>query len=106
ITGTAVRLGDKFAPNYPIPLTPLTGEPGPGGVLIPYPQGGGYSTPYGETFDETTFQGILEWQATDDMLLYGTISEGYKSGGFQDTPPNTLGATLAYDPENVTNYEI
>jgi iron complex outermembrane receptor protein len=106
ITGTAVRLGDKFAPNDPIPLTPLTGEPGPGGVLVPYLQGGGYSTPYGETFDETTFQGILEWQATDDILLYGTISEGYKSGGFQDTPPNTLGATLAYDPENVTNYEI
>lgn len=106
ITGTAVRLGDKFAPNDQIPLTPLNGEPGPNGGLIFYPQGGGYSTPYGETFDETTFQGILEWQATDDMMLYGTISEGYKSGGFQDTPPNTPGATIAYDPENVTNYEI
>ncbi|HET6565490.1 MAG TPA: TonB-dependent receptor, partial [Xanthomonadales bacterium] len=106
VTGVAVSLGDKFRPQDPIPLTPLTGEPGPGGVLIPYPQGGGYSTPYGETFDETTFQGILEWQASDDLMLYGTVSEGYKSGGFQDTPPNTLGATLAYDPETVTNYEI
>lgn len=106
ITGTAVRLGDKFTPNDTIPLTPLTGEPGPGGVLIRYPQGGGYSTPYGETFDETTFQGIMEWQAADDLMFYGTISEGYKSGGFQDTPPNTLGATLAYEPENVTNYEL
>ncbi len=106
IKGTAVRLGDKFKPGDTIPLTPLTGEPGPGGVLIRYPQGGGYSTPYGESFSETTFQGILEWQALDDMMIYGTISEGYKSGGFQDTPPNTLGATIAYDPENVINYEM
>jgi len=106
IEGTAVRLGDKFRPTDTIPLTPLTGEPGPGGVLIRYPQGGGYSTLYGETFSETTFQGILEWQAMDDMMIYGTISEGYKSGGFQDTPPNTLGATIAYDPETVTNYEM
>ncbi len=106
ITGVAVELGDKFSPGNLIPLTPLTGEPGPGGVLIPYAKGGGYSTPYGETFDETTFQGILEWQASDDVMIYGSISEGYKSGGFQDTPPNTLGATLAYDPENVINYEM
>jgi len=106
ITGVAVSLGDKFRPQDLIPLTPLTGEPGPAGGLIPYPKGGGYSTLYGETFDETTFQGILEWQASDDMMIYGTVSEGYKSGGFQDTPPNTLGATLAYDPENVTNYEV
>jgi iron complex outermembrane receptor protein len=106
ITGVAVETGDKFSPNNPIPLTPLTGNPGPTGAIVPFPEGGGYSTPYGQSFDETTFQGILEWQVMDDMLWYGSISEGYKSGGFQDTPPNTLGATIAYDPENVINYEM
>ena len=106
ITGTAVTLGDKFTPGDTRPLTPLTGDPGPTGAIVPFPLGGGYSTPYGESFSETTFQGILEWQAADDLMFYGTISEGYKSGGFQDTPPNTLGATISYEPENVTNYEI
>lgn len=105
ITGVAVETGDKFTPADPIPLVPLTGEPDGAGGIIPYPEGGGFSTAYSENWDEITLQGILEWQFSGDVMLYGSIAEGYKSGGFQDTPPNTLGATLAYEPETVISYE-
>ena len=106
ITGVAVETGDKFSPDDPTPLTPLTGEPDGMGGLTPFPEGGGFSTPYEDDWDEFTLQGILEWQVNDDVMLYGSISEGFKSGGFQDTPPSTLGATLAYEPETVTSYEL
>jgi iron complex outermembrane receptor protein len=105
IRGTAVRTGDKFAPDDPVPLTPLTGEPDGAGGINFYPQGGGFMTPYSESWSEMTLQGILEWTLSDAIMVYGSIAEGYKSGGFQDTPPNTLGATLPYEPETVTNYE-
>lgn len=105
ITAVAVETGDKFTPNDPTPLVPLTGEPDGAGGIIPYAEGSGFSTAYGESWDELTLQGILEWQVSGDLMLYGSIAQGYKSGGFQDTPPNTLGATLPYEPETVINYE-
>ncbi len=97
---------DKFNPGEPTPLVPLTGEPDGEGGIIPYPVGDAYATPYGETWDELTFSGILEYAISDDVMVYGSVSQGYKSGGFQDTPPNTLGATVAYDPETVLSIEV
>ena len=106
VTGVVNSLGDKFNPADPVPLTPLNGEPnGMGGINF-YPLGGGYTTGYGDTWDELTFSGILEYNVTDDILVYGSVSQGYKSGGFQDTPSNTPGATTPYDPETVLSYEL
>lgn len=99
-------LGDKFNPNDPIPLTPLNGEPLPGGGIDFYTLGDAFDTAYGESWDELTFSGILEYTINDDVMVYANISQGYKSGGFQDTPSNTLGATVAYDPETVLSYEL
>ncbi|MEL7043968.1 MAG: TonB-dependent receptor [Pseudomonadota bacterium] len=97
---------DRFNPGEPTPLVPLTGEPDGAGGLIPYPVGPAYDTPYSESWDELTFSGILEYTINDDVLVYASIAQGYKSGGFQDTPPNTLGAVAAYDPETVLSYEL
>ena len=76
------------------------------GGITPYPVGPAIDTAYGESWDELTFSGILEYTVSDDVLVYLNISEGYKSGGFQDTPPNTFGAQAAYDPETVLSYEL
>ena len=97
---------DKFNPGDPIPIVPLTGEPDGMGGLTPYGLGLAYVTDYGESWDELTFSGILEYTVSDSVLLYGSVAQGYKSGGFQDTPPNTLGARAAYDPETVISYEL
>lgn len=106
VRGLVRALGDKFNPADTVPLTPLNGEPdGLGGINF-YPLGGGFDTPYGETWSETTLSAILEYSISDDMFVYANISEGYKSGGFQDTPSNTPGATTPYDPELVLSYEV
>ncbi|MFK8043031.1 TonB-dependent receptor [Congregibacter sp.] len=106
VRGLVRALGDKFNPADTVPLTPLNGEPdGMGGIAF-YPLGGGFDTPYGESWSETTLSGILEYSINDDVFLYANVSQGYKAGGFQDTPSNTAGATVPYDPETVLSYEL
>jgi iron complex outermembrane receptor protein len=53
-----------------------------------------------DSWTETTGKIGLSYSASDDMLLYGTISSGYKSGGF------TTGQSLSYDAETVLAYEL
>ena len=38
--------------------------------------------------------------------FYGLISQGYKTGGFQPEAANPLDATVPFDEETVTNYEL
>ncbi|MDK2760779.1 MAG: TonB-dependent receptor [Sphingopyxis sp.] len=48
----------------------------------------------------------LAWQATDDVLLYATYSEGYRAGGFAARFTSGLISPLpSYQPEYVTSYE-
>ncbi len=44
----------------------------------------------------------LEFRPSDDVLLYASVTEGFKSGGFSFTAP----APGGYKPENVLAYEI
>lgn len=106
VRGLVRALGDKFNPGDQVPLTPLNGEPDGAGGINFYPLGGGFDTAYGDTWDELTFSGIAEYSINDDVFVYANISQGYKSGGFQDTPSNTAGATVPYDPETVLSYEL
>ncbi|MEP5764777.1 MAG: TonB-dependent receptor [Halieaceae bacterium] len=56
-----------------------------------------------ESWDDTTGRAVLDWQVTDDVLLYASYAEGYKAGGFNsvgsrnDDPP--------FDPEEITTWE-
>ncbi len=53
------------------------------------------------SWSETTWRASLNYAATADMLIYGTVSTGYKAGGFN------RGAILAeYDPETILAYEL
>lgn len=96
---------DRFNPGEATPLAPLTGEPDGRGALIPFSVGDAYATPYAESWGELTFSGTLEYHIGDEAMLYAGVAQGYKSGGFQDTPANTPGATTAYDPETVLSIE-
>ena len=58
--------------------------------------------------DNTDYRVALEWRPTDDLLAYGTISTGFKSGGFNGDfvlDPGT-GGYLPFDSETLTAYEI
>lgn len=55
-----------------------------------------------------TWRAGVEYQATRDAMLYGSISEGFKSGGFNIRPTFNLPnlGMAAYSPERARNYEI
>ncbi|HBO13974.1 MAG TPA: hypothetical protein DD491_14390 [Halieaceae bacterium] len=53
-----------------------------------------------ESWSDTTPKVGLEYRATDDVLLYLSWSEGFKSGGF-----NSLDANPSYDPEELSAWE-
>ncbi len=60
----------------------------------------------GEDWSAFTMRAGLEWQATDDIFLYATISEGFKSGGYQGLANSELIAITPFDPEEATLYEV
>ncbi|MEJ8567872.1 TonB-dependent receptor [Elongatibacter sediminis] len=90
VQGIQVATGDRFTPGDTAPATPLTRP---------------FLTSYGDTWSEFTPQGILEFQPSEDWYWYGSISTGFKGGGYEDTPANEIAATIPFDPETVTNYE-
>lgn len=120
VSGLVVATGDRFSPNDPRPNVTIEGlcrrpdntvvSPTPAACLAPnrwqYSAGTGFATAYGEKWNETTPQAILEWTQSDKLFMYATIARGFKGGGFDDTAANVPQAITPFDPETVTNYEI
>jgi iron complex outermembrane receptor protein len=76
-----------------------------------------------ESWDDTTWRGMLKWRPTDEAMLYASYTQGFKSGGFgsfsiadaNGVPPdyNTTDITPedgyrpdTFDPELADSYEI
>ena len=83
----------------------------------------GFSTPEGalkdsKSWDDVTPRVIVNYHPSDDTLLFGSITAGYKSGGFNTfglTPAAVYGFTEAtpdthvpasFDPETSVSYEL
>jgi iron complex outermembrane receptor protein len=47
-----------------------------------------------------------EFQATDDLMLYGKAAKAFKSGGLQGRPDTVGAARRVFDQEEVTTYEL
>ena len=61
-----------------------------------------------DAWDSFTYRTGLEYQATQDLMIYGSVARGYKSGGFNvraapDLP--NLGF-VSFRPETALTYEI
>lgn len=72
--------------------------------MIPTPVDFKYSDD--EEWDSFDPKVSLTFQATDDLMAYFTYSEGYKAGGTQFTAPNEAIASILFDPEELTAYEV
>lgn len=59
-----------------------------------------------EKWDEFTPRVGLSYNISDDMMLFATYSNGYRSGGFNGRVGNLVEAREPYDPETVDNFEV
>jgi iron complex outermembrane recepter protein len=48
----------------------------------------------------------LGYNVSDDVLLYGLFSRGYRTGGFTGRPTSENTAKTPYNPETVDNFEL
>ena len=121
VQGLVVEAGDRFNPNDPRAVVAMeTLCRSPAGAVVPVPpgtqclppnkwtygEGEGFQTDYSADWNELTPQATLDWRITDDIFTYLTYSEGFKGGGFDDTPANIPQATTPFDPEKAKNYEF
>ncbi|MGI9249291.1 MAG: TonB-dependent receptor [Woeseiaceae bacterium] len=68
--------------------------------------GSPYSTRGKDSWDEVTVRASLDWDISDDHMIYATYSEGFKSGAFNSHTPSPLIASVPLLPEQATNAEI
>ncbi len=63
---------------------------------------------YSDTIDTKKWMGKvgLDYTWNEDILIYGSISQGFKSGGFNGANSNTTQQLLPYTEEELTAYEI
>lgn len=69
--------------------------------------GAPYSDPVSDSWSEVTYRLALDYQLGENILLFGSFSTGYKSGGINQVAAPSRGATNAiYDPELVDALEF
>ena len=59
-----------------------------------------------ETWSKFTPKVGLDFRPTDDLMVYGSWSRGYRSGGYNGRGLTPFSATLPYDPETVDAFEL
>jgi len=64
--------------------------------------------PYEDSIDTGRLTGKigLDWTPVEDTLVYASISNGFKSGGFNGANSNTTTQLIPYDEEVLTAYEL
>ncbi len=100
--------------------------PDPGNSLLAYRAQTGFSTPGGpltdkQDWNDVTYRVVANWRPTPTALVFGSITTGYKPGGFGsfNIEPGCTGVPFGlcvadpavdkpgdFGPETVTSYEI
>ncbi|QIK97298.1 TonB-dependent receptor [Sphingomonas sp. HDW15A] len=57
-----------------------------------------------KTWTDTSPMASIDWQATPNLMLYGRVAKGFKSGGFNGRA-NSATERTAYDPETALSWE-
>ena len=58
-----------------------------------------------ENWSSFTPMGSIDFQVNEDALVYVSVTQGFKSGGFNGRPINE-GAVSSFEPEKVLSYEF
>ena len=59
-----------------------------------------------DSWDKVLYRAGLEYDAGDNVLLYGNVSTGYRTGGVNGAGLVAAGAPPIYDPESVRAHEV
>ena len=59
-----------------------------------------------DNWDNFSWKVAVDYDIADNVMLYGTVATGFKSGGFTGSATTAEGATTPFDPEKATNYEV
>jgi iron complex outermembrane receptor protein len=59
-----------------------------------------------ESWKAFTPRFAVDYQLSDDVLVYASAARGFKSGGFQGTAGTGASAATPYDPEFAWSYEV
>ncbi|HZZ37062.1 MAG TPA: TonB-dependent receptor [Caulobacteraceae bacterium] len=69
-----------------------------------------YGAPYNvhpsKRWSAFTPRAILDFKPTDGVLLYGSVSTGFKGGGWSMTATSATAAVIPLEPEKSTSYEL
>ena len=84
---------------YLVDLPPSLG--GTGEILFPL-----YDARVDENWDNVSGRLVLDYNLNDSTLLYGSVSTGYKSGGFNTLPAVGQDPDDPVDEETAINYEV
>jgi iron complex outermembrane receptor protein len=57
-------------------------------------------------WDHVSYKASLAYAVNDDMMVYGTVSEAYKTGGFNGEPQTAEDAVIPYNEETAANFEV
>ena len=58
------------------------------------------------SFGSWTPKFTLNYRASEQVFLYGTIGKGFRAGGFNGFSGNVIGTVTSFRPENVWAYEL
>ena len=98
-TSTSVNCGsDAGQANFPEYCT------GVGGSLAIIPQT--FTVKAKDSWSDVSPKFTATYNTSDDVMWYGTVSMGFKSGGFGGAPGTPEQASTPVDPEEVINYEV
>lgn len=59
-----------------------------------------------ETFNKVTWKANLSYKFSEQLLGYGTVSTGFRSGGLNAVSEPFEPIPSAYSPDSLTNYEV
>lgn len=65
-----------------------------------------YAVRASDSWNQLTWRLGANYDLSDDVMAYGSISTGFKSGGYQDTASTPTSAATPFDAEIATSYEV
>ena len=65
-----------------------------------------FRVPVNRSWSDFSPMGSIQYRVNDDLMVFGTVATGYKSGGFAGSQGVESAASTPVEPEDATNYEL